>query len=123
MVAVLAVAAAIASMFLVGCSGGAQSADNEIELVMLDSSFRPNVVTLGAGETVTFVLPNRGQLQHNMRIAALNGSYRTTWASVPALSNPATTGKLTWTAPAEPGRYRFRCDLHETTMTGTITVE
>lgn len=100
------------------------SADGVLTIKMFDNSFKPKDVTVKAGSTVTFKLPNVGQLPHNMRIASLRGIYRESeWASKPEpLGNPGTTSELVWQAPEQPGTYKFRCDIHEG-MVGTITVE
>ena len=102
----------------------APSADGVITIKMYDNSFKPKDVTVKAGTQVTFKLPNVGQLPHNMRIASARGIYRESeWASKPEpLGNPGTTSTLVWDVPAEPGVYKFRCDIHEG-MVGTITVE
>lgn len=101
----------------------APSADGVITIKMYDNSFKPKDVSVKAGTTVTFKLPNLGQLPHNMRIASARGIYRESeWASTPQLSNPSTTGTLVWEVPAETGVYKYRCDIHEG-MVGSVTVE
>ena len=91
---------------------------------MLDNSFRPNKVSVAAGSTVTFELPNKGKLPHNMHIASARGVYRESpWVSKPEVTNGGERGTLTWEVPAEPGDYKFRCDFHEVEMTGTLTVK
>jgi len=128
---VLASAAASATLFVACGSGGDDDASSgpagdgdTIEIKMLDNFFKPSEITVKAGTTVTFELPNVGKLPHNMHIASLRGVYRESpWLSEPELSNPGDTGYLKWEVPAEPGVYKFRCDIHEAEMTGKITVE
>jgi plastocyanin len=89
---------------------------------MLDSSFQPASLIVSAGSSVTFDLPNVGVLPHNMHIASERGVYRES----PWMSETITGGKktsLVWEVPEAPGRYRFRCDVHEAVMVGTITVQ
>ncbi len=91
---------------------------------MYDSSFKPADIKVVAGSTVTFDLPNIGQLPHNMRIATAAGVYRnSTWVSIPETINPGRSGSLAWEVPTQPGTYKFRCDIHPEIMVGTITVE
>ena len=105
--------------------GPATVADGKtLEIKMFDNWFKPADITVKAGTTVTFELPNVGKLPHNMHIASLRGIYRESpWLSEPAVTNGGQTGKLTWEVPAETGVYKFRCDFHEAEMVGTITVE
>ncbi|MBK7328988.1 MAG: cupredoxin domain-containing protein [Dehalococcoidia bacterium] len=95
-----------------------------VEVKMFDNWFKPADITVKAGTTVTFELPNVGKLPHNMHIASSRGVYRESpWISSPEPINGGQTGSLTWEVPLEPGIYKFRCDYHEAEMVGTITVE
>lgn len=94
----------------------------QITVKMFDNSFKPNEITVKAGSKVTFSLPNVGILPHNMHIASERGVYRESpWMSE-TIGGGQTT-KLEWDVPAAPGKYLFRCDVHEAEMTGTLTVE
>jgi plastocyanin len=111
-----------------GASAGGDTAtvaDGEtLEVKMFDNYFRPKDITVKAGTTVTFELPNVGKLPHNMHIASLRGIYRESpWVSEPEVTNGGQTGTLVWEVPAETGTYKFRCDYHEAEMVGTVTVE
>lgn len=122
---------ALASVLLtLGACGGDDDAGEDdasgdgITIKMLDNSFKPAEITVSAGTTVTFDLPNIGQVPHNMHIASARGIYRESdWISKPESINPGQSGTLTWTVPAEPGTYRFRCDFHEADMVGVLTVQ
>jgi plastocyanin len=130
-------AATVVVALLAGaCSGGEDSEDDTASttgvlegdgtmvIKMFDNYYRPDALTVTAGSTVTFDLVNVGQLPHNMHIASLRGVYRESpWLSEPALSNPGQKGRLTWEVPSEPGVYKFRCDIHEVEMVGTVTVQ
>jgi len=105
-------------------ASGAPDSAGAIKVKMLDSVFEPDYLTVKAGTTVKFELPNLGVLPHNMHIASARGVYRESpWISQPEPINGGKTGSLTWEVPAEAGTYKFRCDYHESTMFGTITVE
>lgn len=104
---------------------GAPIADGAtVKVEMKDNAFVPNAFTTAPGSRVTFELPNIGKVPHNMRIAA-GGNFDSAQSAVsgPGITNPGSTATLTWTAPAEAGAYKFRCDVHPTDMTGTITVK
>jgi plastocyanin len=102
-----------------GTPGGA------VAVNMKDNIFEPAELTVKAGESVTFDLKNEGVAIHNMRIAGPDGSYNTGDDAVsdPNLISGGATGKLDWTAPAQPGEIKFQCDFHQPAMAGTITVE
>lgn len=103
---------------------GTPDSGGTMKIKMLDSTFEPDQITVKAGTTVKFELPNVGVLPHNMHIASARGVYRESpWASQPEPINGGKTGSLTWEVPSEAGTYKFRCDYHESTMFGTITVE
>lgn len=104
--------------------GGDTTQNGSMTVKMLDSVFQPDHLTVKAGTTVKFELPNLGVLPHNMHIASARGVYRESpWVSQPEPINGGKTGSLTWEVPSEAGTYKFRCDYHESTMFGTITVE
>ena len=94
------------------------------EVVMTDNKFTPKDFKVAAGAAVTFTLPNKGKVPHNMRIATLQGSFDSPQSVVsnPEIISPDKSGTLAWTAPTETGLYKFRCDIHPVDMTGTITV-
>ena len=37
--------------------------------------------------------------------------------------NAGKSGMIEWKVPTQAGTYKFRCDIHPTEMTGTITVQ
>lgn len=127
----LGAALSVSLMLTTACSSGeakkgasAPDAAGRITVKMLDSTFEPDQITVKAGTTVKFELPNVGVLPHNMHIASLRGVYRESpWLSQPEPISRGKTGSLTWEVPSEAGTYKFRCDYHESTMFGTITVE
>ena len=96
-----------------------------VAVSMKDNIFEPADLTVKAGASVTFELKNDGVAPHNMRIAGPDGSYNTDDDAVsdPNLISGGATGKLDWTAPGQPGEFKFQCDFHAPGMAGTITVE
>lgn len=103
----------------------ASSPSNAAALTLTDNAFSQRAITVAAGTKVTFQLSNQGKVPHNMQIAPADGNFdsKSTVNSSPELIYPGTTATLTWTAPATPGTYQFRCEVHPTEMTGTITVK
>lgn len=76
----------------------------------------PNSLTIDVGDSVTFINQNQGQ--HN-----LNGT-TATFPSNPESFSMLTTGS-TWTYGHRfniAGTYNYRCNVHSSMMTGTITV-
>jgi nitrite reductase (NO-forming) len=100
-------------------------AGDAVALTLTDNVFTPKAVTVKAGSTVVFNLTNAGKVIHNMRIAPADGNFESNSSvvSTPDTITAGKTGKLTFKAPATAGTYKFRCDIHPTDMTGTITVQ
>lgn len=76
-----------------------------------NSAFSPNSLTVKAGEKFTLV--NRDFMGHSL--TADNGSF-----------DSGILGKnesKSITAPAKAGTYKFHCQVHPTTMTGTLIVK
>src|SRR3990172_8893384 len=97
-----------------------------LAVVMKDNLFEPAQLTVQASASVTFELKNEGVAIHNMRIAGSDGNYNTDddAASDPLTVSGGATGKVDWTAPAQPGEFKFQCDFHVALgMVGTITVQ
>ena len=113
-----------------GGGGPTPGGGGEFDFSMGDNFFefegeQNPTITVAAGAELTFNLTNDGTAIHNMRVAGDDNSYSTSDDAVSdaELINAGETGTLTWTAPAEPGDYDYRCDFHPDDMKGTITVE
>jgi plastocyanin len=86
--------------------------------------FDRDTITVTAGSEVTLKFTNDDtDVPHNW--AAYTDSTAT--ELIPGAITEICSGpcgeEITFTAPSEPGEYFFRCDVHPTTMTGTLVVE
>lgn len=104
-----------------GDDGGAET----IEVAIVDFSFDLSESSVAAGSEATFSITNDGSAPHNMRIAGPDGEFETDDDAVSDPDNIASgeTATLDWTAPDEAGDILYRCDIHPSQMSGTITVE
>ncbi|MCE2527570.1 MAG: cupredoxin domain-containing protein [Actinomycetia bacterium] len=61
---------AVAALGLAGCGEGAATPDEngEIVITMTESAYAPNVIEVSPGQTVTFVLVNEGEKDHELMI-------------------------------------------------------
>ncbi|MEX1194281.1 MAG: cupredoxin domain-containing protein [Dehalococcoidia bacterium] len=96
--------------------------DSEAEVKLVDSVFEPAELTINAGDKVKLTLPNTGALAHNVRIAGPDGDFETEDDIVSADVPPGQTGEM-FVQIDDPGTYDFRCDFHQQTHNGTLTVE
>ncbi len=93
-----------------------------VNLVARNIAFDLSTIIVPAGQTITVNFDNQDQsVPHNF--AAYMDQFATTPIFVgQIITGPAKT-TYTFTAPSRPGRYFFRCDVHPTTMTGTLVVQ
>jgi plastocyanin len=97
----------------------APPAPGAVAVVAQDLAFDVTELTLPAGGEAAIDFDNRdpGQL-HNISIYTESGGESLFQGEL--ITGPATT---TYRFPApEPGQYFFQCDVHPTTMSGTVTV-
>jgi plastocyanin len=104
--ALLALAAALA------LPATASAADQTVQAVDATLAWSPATVTVKAGESVTWTFTGTAQA-HNVAASSANWSLTTPIQS----SHPPVS--YTFTAP---GTYAFVCNVHPSTMTGTVTV-
>lgn len=118
---------AVSVLAFAGCRAGDKETSGPsgvtatIDVLMSDSFFVPDDITVQARSEITFVLENIGDLPHNMNIAT-SGSF-SDLVSEEDLILAGQTGELVWAVPGETGTYDFRCDIHPIEMVGFIRVE
>jgi len=123
----------------VACGGGDESSNDatespspsenggsgepvQLELSALDSTFSTDVFTVPAGAQVTIEFENMDAVPHNFSV------YESTLATVEiyvgeTITGPDETVTYEFDAPAGPGEYFFRCDIHPVEMVGDLIVE
>ncbi len=117
------VIAAGALVLLVGCGGqkpqaqstsqGGGGGQSSISIEATEFAFTPNKITTTAG-TRTFEVRNKGTIEHDLTIDAVN---------LKITVGPGSSG--TGSADLKPGTYEFYCSIpghKEAGMTGTLTV-
>jgi uncharacterized cupredoxin-like copper-binding protein len=119
-----------------GIAGDAKNARRTIEVSMTDNMrFTPSRIEVLEGETVRFVIRNRGQVMHEMVIgtadalknhAALMQKFPKMEHDEPHMAHVASSkkGELVWKFNRR-GDFSFACLIpghYEAGMTGTITV-
>jgi plastocyanin len=93
-----------------------------ITLTAKNITFDTKTITVPAGSTVvmTFINDDAG-IPHNF--ALYTDSSATTRIFAGDFVTGVKTVTYTFTAPATPGNYFFRCDVHPEAMTGTFVVK
>ncbi|KWU52178.1 plastocyanin/azurin family copper-binding protein [Pseudomonas palleroniana] len=132
------VAADAAHTFAFGQPAPASKATRTVEVVLQDISFAPKSLDVKAGETVRFVLVNKGQLLHefNLGDAAMHAEHQKEMLQMQAsgmqhddpnsvLVEPGKTAELTWTFSKATG-LEFACNLpghYQAGMVGKLNVD
>lgn len=75
-----------------------------------------------AGQPVTVTYTNDSKVPHNIAFYDGPDAESTQIVLSETITGPGATTTVSFTAPAEPGEYLFRCELHPTQMVGTLTV-
>ncbi len=91
-----------------------------IELVAQNIAFDTKTITVAAGASVTINFNNKDSLPHNFALYTDSGAQTSLFVGQIIAGLGTTTYKFT--APAKPGNYFFRCDVHPRAMTGTFVV-
>jgi len=84
-------------------------------------AFDQSTITVPAGAVVTMNFENKDRVPHNF--ALYTDSTVAESIFIGELITGPKTITYTFTAPAVPGNYFFRCDVHPLTMTGTFVVQ
>lgn len=93
-----------------------------IDLVAQNIAFDKKTITVPPGAEVMIHFDNKDNgVPHNFAVYT-NSTAQDKIFSGPIITGPKTT-TYTFTAPKTPGNYFFRCDVHPTTMTGTLVVQ
>ena len=98
-----------------------RTADRTVAITAIDSSFKPDNLTVRKGETIRFVVTNRGALSHEFVIgdAAFEARHRQEMIQMPDMKmdeanelslQPGQTKTLTWRF-TRAGELQFACDL------------
>ena len=91
-----------------------------INLSAASFAFDKKTLTVPSGARVTVVFENKDSAPHNL------GIYQTSEATQVLFRGETIAGAKTtsyeFTAPATPGTYFFRCDIHPTRMVGELIV-
>lgn len=92
---------AVSLAVLTGC--GSSSSGREIAVEMTNFKLSPAAVEVKAGESITFVLNNQSNQDHE---------FESDEAKVEEVLVPAgKSRKVNWKAPAKAGEYEFECDM------------
>jgi cytochrome c oxidase subunit II len=93
-----------------------------IDLVATGLAFNLSTITVPAGAQITIHFDNRDSgIPHNFAVYTDASAAKSIFIGQ-IISGPATV-TYTFTAPASPGSYFFRCDVHPTMMVGTLVVQ
>ncbi len=119
-----------------GIAGDARHARRTIEVAMGDDMrFVPGLIKVRQGETVRFVIRNRGQLMHEFVIGdeKANAEHAALMVKFPDMEHdepymahvaPGKQGEMVWTFN-RPGTFQFACLIaghYQAGMVGTIEV-
>ena len=109
-VALLIITLLVAGLAFSACSLTAVGGGREITVTARETehgmSFEPDVITVEAGDEVTFVIKNAGSVDHEFE------SYREGEAGIDEIIiPPGGTRRASWTAPSEAATFKVYCDL------------
>ena len=85
--------------------------------------FNPDTFTVPAGASVTVNYTNNSNLPHNVQFFAGSDNTGTSLGASTVGTGPNDAQSVTFTAPSQPGTYFFWCDVHQSAMKGTFTVQ
>ena len=106
-----------------GGGHGAETAPAKASAQALSAAsvaFDTDHLTFAAGEETTLPFNNEDSAPHNFSIYADDTAKKSLFVGPEVPPGSATDYSID---PLDKGEYFFRCDLHPTSMTGTVTVE
>lgn len=98
------------------------AAVSELTIVAQDTAFDPEELAVEAGASVRLTLENHDPIPHSFAVYRTDAAEEAVFVGE-TFSGPDASRTYEFTAPAEPGEYLFRCDIHPQLMTGTLIVE
>ena len=111
---------AVLLLSMSACStSSSPDADVTINLSSSGNVFDKTSISVSAGATVAIIFDNRDTVLHNFALYETSATENSIFIGT-LISKKQIT--YTFTAPAIPGTYFFRCDLHPITMTGSFVV-
>ncbi|MGH2717294.1 MAG: cupredoxin domain-containing protein, partial [Actinomycetota bacterium] len=109
----------IGKVVVTAFTGGAQPSNN-ITITAANTAYSKTSLTFTAGSPITIKFVNGDSVPHNIHIFQGTSASGTS-VFTGDITNPGSTS--TYNVGSLPaGTYFFRCDVHPTIMTGTITV-
>ena len=70
------------SMKMIGVQGNKESVDRVIKFLMYDNYYQPNKFKIKKGETIKFIVQNKGELVHEFNIATKEDAFKTSARNV-----------------------------------------
>lgn len=102
-------------------SGGREPGAGELRVIGRNLRFDVKELSAPAGTAFTIVFDNRDQgVPHNL--AVYRSGPPANGAIVNTPTRPGSETQRLAVSPLEAGRYFYQCDVHPTTMTGTLVV-
>jgi len=106
-------AAVVSVMVLAGCGGGSDASEptgppRVVDITAKEYSFNGDPGTIAAGDTITFVVSNKGLENHEMQVLDGDGRRMDQTGEIP----PGGTDEVTVTFE-EAGPYRLICDIDD----------
>jgi plastocyanin len=113
---------AFAAIALLAGNASAQSgATVTIDLAALNGAFDRQTITVPAYARVVLHFENRDRIPHNVSVYENERAVKVIYYG--RIINGLQDVQYEFTAPAQPGTYFFRCDLHPRGMIGDFVVE
>jgi plastocyanin len=91
-----------------------------IDLTAQNMAFNTSTITVPSGASVTMNFNNKDTAPHNFALYTDSTASKSIFVGKNISSSSIT---YNFTAPASPGSYFFRCDVHPKSMIGTFVVQ